>query len=137
MVLIEEDAQQTRQLLGRVQSALGRNEQGRGEFLGLGFLARAHHRHATRVTTTPTAPQRDLRHGQPAQNHAISFNGMSLSFVQNDRSQSEQFTRPSIIVAGLKASLITARSRAFPARTATDSVDRSNCPIDIVGTLVG
>jgi hypothetical protein len=133
-VLIEEDAQQTRQLLGRVQSALGRKEQGRGEILGLGFLARTHHRHATRVTTTP---QRDLRRCQPAQNHAISFNGMFLSFVQNDRSQSEQFTRPSIIVAGLKASLITARSRAFPAQTATDSVDRSNCPIDIVDTLVG
>jgi hypothetical protein len=127
VVLIEEDAQQTRQLLGRVQSALGRKEQGRGEILGLGFLARTHHRHATRVTTTPTAPQ----------NHAISFNGMFLSFVKNDRSQSEQFTRPSIIVAGLKASLITARSRAFPAQTATDSVDRSNCPIDIVDTLVG
>jgi hypothetical protein len=52
-VLIEEDAQQTRQLLGRVQSALGRKEQGRGEILGLGFLARTLHRHATRVTTRP------------------------------------------------------------------------------------
>ena len=86
MVLIEEDAQQTRQLLGHVQCALGRKEQGRGEILGLGRLSGS--RPATRRV------QQQTLHGPAARFASLPISTKSYGFPQLDDDQNELRAEP-------------------------------------------